>query len=88
MRPTNWCPPIELSSAEEQVVKRIKRAKLFTFLRHNRHQLFGDTFQEELAQLFKDSSVGQAPVYTAQLALATILQAYTDVSDDEVMKCY
>ena len=86
MRPTNWCPPIELSSAEEKVVKRIKRAKLFTFLRHNRHQLFDDTFQAELARLFKDSSVGQAPVYPAQLALATILQAYTDVSDDEVIE--
>lgn len=86
MRPTNWYPPIELSSAEEKVVSRIKRAKLFTFLRHNRHQLFDDAFQEELARLFKDSSVGQAPVYPAQLALATILQAYTDVSDDEVIE--
>ena len=36
--------------------------------------------------LFKDSSVGQKPVYPAQLALATILQAYTGISDDEVIE--
>ncbi len=86
MRPANWYPPIELSSAEEKVVSRIKRAKLFTFVRHNRHEIFDDGFQKELVTLFKDSSVGQPPVYPAQLALATIMQAYTNVSDDEVIE--
>ena len=86
MRPANWYPPMELSPVEEKVVSRIKRAKLFTFLRHNRHEIFDDGFQQELAKLFKDSSVGQKPVYPAQLALATILQAYTGISDDEVLE--
>jgi transposase len=39
-----------------------------------------------LAQVFRDSPQGQPPVPPAQLALATILQAYTGVSDDEVIE--
>lgn len=86
MRPPNWNPPVELSVAETHVVKRIRKAKLFAFLRAIRHQLFNDEFQAELAILFKDSSVGKCPVPPAQLALAIILQAYTGVSDDEVIE--
>jgi Transposase DDE domain len=33
MRPSVWNPPIELSLVEEKVVKRIRKAKLFVFLR-------------------------------------------------------
>ncbi len=32
MRPPNWNPPLELSPAEQKVVKRIRKAKLFVFL--------------------------------------------------------
>ena len=86
MRPPYWNPPVELSDAEKFIVKRIKRAKLFIFLRHNRHEIFDEEFQAELATLFKDSTVGHCPVPPAQLALALILQAYTGVSDDEVIE--
>lgn len=86
MRPPNWKPPVELSTAEQRVVLGIRKAKLFVFLRENRHELFNDEFQEELATLFKDSTVGKCPVPPAQLALAIILQAYTGVSDDEVIE--
>ena len=86
MRPPHWHPPIELSAKEQQVVSRIRKAKLFIFLRQIRHQLFDEQFQTELATLFKDSSVGKCPVPPAQLALALILQAYTGVSDDEVIE--
>jgi transposase len=65
---------------------RIRRAKLFTFLRQHRHELFSDAFQAELATCFKDSARGQPPVPPAQLALATILQAYTGASDDEAIE--
>jgi hypothetical protein len=87
MRPSLWHPPIELSAAEQKINQRIKRGQLFSFLRAHRHEIFTDAFQEELSSLFKDSSVGQAPVYPAQLALATILQTYTKASDDEVIDC-
>lgn len=83
MRPHIWNPPIELSTQEEKVVKRIRKAKLFVFLRQIRHELFDSEFQIELATVFKDSNVGLSPVPPAQLALAVILQAYTGVSDDE-----
>ena len=86
MRPPLWHPPIELSMAEHTILKRIRRAKLFVFLRHHRHALFTDAFQQELATLYKESPQGYPPVPPAQLALATILQAYTRVSDDEVIE--
>lgn len=86
MRPEIWNPPIELSTKEEKVVKRIRKAKLFTFLRLRRHELFDSEFQMELATVFKDSSVGLSPIPPAQLALAIILQAYTGVSDDEAIE--
>lgn len=86
MRPSPWHPPIDLSVDEQRVVAKIRRAKLFVFLRRHRHELFDDALQTELATIFKDSSKGQPPVPPAQLALATILQAYTDTSDDEVIE--
>jgi hypothetical protein len=86
MRPPLWHPPIELSDYEELIIKRIKRAKLFTFLRLNRSFIFNDEFQDELATIFKDSTVGHSPVPPAQLALAIILQAYLGISDDEVIE--
>lgn len=86
MRPPNWHPAIELSPDEEEIIAHIKKAKLFIFLRHQRHNLFNDEFQSELAKIFKDSTLGQCPVPPAQLALALILQAYTGISDDEVIE--
>src|SRR5205823_6824849 len=64
----------------------IRRAKLFVFLRLHRHEMFNEAFQQELASLYQESQRGQPPVPPARLALATILQAYTKVSDDEVIE--
>jgi hypothetical protein len=86
MRPSSWQPPVEPSSFEQTIITRIKRAKLFIFLRHHRHEIFDDAFQDELAALYPPSLRGQPPIPPAQLALATILQAYTGVSDDEVIE--
>ncbi|MDZ7951544.1 IS1182 family transposase [Nostoc sp. DedQUE09] len=86
MRPQIWQPPIELSALEQSIVKRIKRAKLFTFLRQYRHQLFDEEFQQELSKLYADSAKGQPPVPPAQLALATILQAYTGATEAEAIE--
>jgi hypothetical protein len=72
--------------AEQAVIKAVRRAKLFVFLRLHRHELFDEEFQAELAQAYAGSPKGQPPVPPAQLALATILQAYTGVSDDEVIE--
>src|SRR4051812_29619422 len=86
MQPAMWKPPIELSKQEEQIVSRIRRAKLFVFLRHYRHEVFDEVFQQELATLYRPSKRGHPPIPPAQLALATILQAYTGASDDEVIE--
>src|SRR5262245_18506216 len=86
MLPSLWHPPIALSTAEHAIIKRIRRAKLFVFLRQHRDALFADAFQLELMTLYKDHPQGHPPVPPAQLALATIVQAYTQVSDDEVIE--
>ncbi len=86
MQPTLWQPPIEPSPIEQAVIKRIRRAKLFVFLREQRHEIFNAAFQEELSDLYRDSKRGQPPIPPAQLALATLLQADTGASDDEVIE--
>src|SRR6266851_8998967 len=86
VRPEVWRPPVEPSPAEQTVIKAVRRAKLFVFLRQHRHEFFDEQFQAELAEAYGDSPKGQPPVPPAQLALATILQAYTGVSDDEVIE--
>jgi hypothetical protein len=86
MRPVYWRPPIELSATEQTIIKRIRRASLFVFLRQHRHEVFDEAFQQELASLYQESQRGQPPVPPALLALAMILQAYTGVSDDEAIE--
>src|SRR5829696_2051717 len=76
MRPVPWHPPVELSPAEQTIVKRIRRAKLFVFLRERRHELFDAAFQGELGRLYEDRRRGQPPVP----------QAYVGCSDDEVIE--
>lgn len=86
MRPLPWQPPVDLSPPEQAVARRVRRAKLFVFLRTHRHTLFDAAFQEELATLYANRPKGQPPVPPALLALATILQAYTGASDAEAVE--
>ncbi|NBD18197.1 MAG: IS1182 family transposase [Cyanobacteria bacterium] len=86
MRPEPWNPTIKLSKKEQKIVKLIKRAKLFVFLREMRHLLFDEAFQEELSKMYAEADKGHPPVPPAQLALTTILQAYTGASDAEAIE--
>ena len=43
-------------------MKRIKRAKLFVFLREHRHELFDAAFQQELATMSQPSQGHDAAV--------------------------
>jgi hypothetical protein len=86
MQPVLWQPSVELSESEEHIVKRIRRATLFVFLRYHRHELLDEVLQRDLAGLYRTGKRGQPPIAPAQLALATIVQAYTGVSDDEVVE--
>ena len=54
MRPELWQPPVECSPAEQKIITRIRRAKLFVFLRQYRHEIFDEVFQAELAQGYAD----------------------------------
>ena len=68
MPPRLWQPPVDLSRAEAAVVRRIQRAKLFNFLRQQRHVLFSPEFQVELAtRLYADKPKGQPPIPPARL---------------------
>jgi transposase len=86
MQPQVWEPPVALSPPEATIVHRIRRAKLFIFLRTHRHELFAAAFPQEFAATYRASPLGHPPVPPAQLALALLLQAYTGVSDDEVIE--
>jgi hypothetical protein len=77
VRPVVWRPPTEPPPAELAVIRAVRRARLFVFLRLHRHELFDEPFQAELAEAYVDSRKGQPP---AQLELATILQACMKVS--------
>ena len=86
MQPSSWQPPVALSEQEEQIVKRIRKAKLFVFLRQHRHELLDEALQQELAGLYRETERGHPPIAPAMLALALILQAYMGISDDEVIE--
>lgn len=86
MRPPIWSPPMEPTPEERAVMKLVKRAKLFVFLREQRHEIFDEEFQKELGAIYQDGVLGRPAIPPARLALATVLQAYTGVSDDEVVE--
>jgi hypothetical protein len=80
MRPPLWTPLIALNPQEAQIVNKIRKAKLFVFLRLHRHELFDEAFQQELATLYQPSKRGHPPVAPAQLALAVIRASHTQGS--------
>jgi Transposase DDE domain/Transposase domain (DUF772) len=86
VRPKAWQPPVEPSRLEREVMKRIRRARLFVWLRQHRHELFDEAFQAELAGMYHDRAKGQPPVPPALLGVVTVLQAYTGASDDEALE--
>jgi len=82
-----WNPSSEFSRREAYLLKRLARTKkLFAFLREHRLDLFDDAFQDELAGMYRDNDEGKEPVPPAQLAMAILLQAYTQTSDAEAVE--
>jgi len=68
-------------------MKRLDRVrKLLGFLRVHRRRLFDDAFQDELATMYRDTGAGKSPVPPALMAMATLVQAYLDVSDAEMVE--
>lgn len=87
MRPQPWFPAVELSGREDLLLKRLKKRPLYAFLRRHRHRLFDAGFQEELASMYPDTEEkgGRPPISPALLAMATLLQAYSGLSDADAV---
>lgn len=81
-----WTPPVETTPAEERILSRCKKAKLFVFLRRHRHELFDDAFQAELATMYPPHKGGKEPVPPAMLAMVTLLQAWFGISDEDAVE--
>jgi hypothetical protein len=85
MRPSAWHPPVEPSFLEQTIITRIKRAKLYVFLRHHCHELFNDAFQEELATLYAPSLRG--PLIMAQAPSGNDISMIFDIIADGTAFC-
>lgn len=81
-----WKPPVEVSKAEDRILAKCKKSKLFIFLRLHRHELFDEAFQRELASMYPDRARGKEPVPPALLAMVTLLQAALGISDEEAVE--
>lgn len=82
-----WKPPVEPSKRESAILRRLDRTrKLFKFLRLNRHEIFSDDFQAELATMYRVTGAGERPVPPALLCLVVLLQAYLRTSDAEAVE--
>lgn len=85
MKPAPWMPPVELSNREMRLVKALKKRSFMAFLREWRHELFDEAFQAELAEMYTDSR-GNPPTSPAFLAMVMLLQAYTQLSDQDAVE--
>ena len=79
-----WNPQAEPTQRERFILKYCTSVKkLFSFLRLQRRAIFSDQFQDELATMYRDTGEGEEPLPPALLAMAVLLQAYTQSSDAE-----
>jgi len=82
-----WNPPIALTPEEQKIVARTRKTrKFFVFLRERRHELLDTALQDTLAQAYSPEPGGKEPVEAGLLALATLLQAYCNVSDRDAVE--
>ena len=82
-----WNPSQTESRQEKALLKRMTRhRKLFAFLREHRRELFDESFQDELAVMYRESGAGKEPVCPALMAMAALLQGYDGASDAEAVE--
>ena len=86
MRPAVWRPPAEPSPAEQAVIKAVRRARLFVFLREHRHELFDEQFQAELAESLCGQPDGPAAGAAGAAGAGDDPAGLHRVSDDEVIE--
>lgn len=82
-----WNPSTEYTVLEEYLLKRSEKVKkLYAFLRKNRMLIFDRPFQTELEEMYRQTGAGTTPIPPAQLAMATLLQSYAKVSDEDAVE--
>src|SRR5579872_5971135 len=82
-----WNPSSTVTKQEERLLSRLRRVrKLFAFLRLQRHKLFDQSFQDELAAMYRQTGAGKPPCPPALLAMAVLLQGYLRISDAEAVE--
>jgi len=82
-----WNPAAEPTEAEQRILRRLTRTrKLFAFLRLHRHEILDDRFQDELAEMYRDTGAGDKPRPPAMMCLALLLQGYVQASDAEAVE--
>ncbi|XXR66258.1 transposase [Sorangium sp. So ce388] len=82
-----WSPPVKLSRQEQSLMKRLIRVRaLFGFLRLHRHELFDETFQEQLEGMYRTTGAGEPPHPPALMCMITLLQGYVGASDAEAVE--
>jgi hypothetical protein len=82
-----WKPPVELSSQEKLLMKRLTRVRaLFGFLRLHRHELFDDEFQSQLEDMYRDTGAGDTPNTPALMCMVVLIQGYVGASDAEAVE--
>jgi len=68
------------------VIKAVRRARLFVFLRLHRHELFDGQFQAELAAAYADRPKGAAAGAAGLAGFGGDPAGLYGVSDDEVIE--
>jgi hypothetical protein len=82
-----WRPRTNYTRQEEALLRRLRKGrKLFAFLRDHRHELFDESFQTELAAMYRDTGAGADPAVPALMGMALLLQSYHGVSDHEAVE--
>jgi hypothetical protein len=82
-----WTPPVAPTRQEQFLLKRLDRVrKLLGFLRLQRHELFNDAFQDELASMYRSSGAGKEALPPAMMAMAMLVQGYLGMSDAEMVE--
>lgn len=82
-----WKPRIELTKAEQMVMKRLRRVRpLFGFLRAKRHEIFDDEMQDKLEAMYRGTGAGSPPLPPAMLCMVLLLQGYVGASDAEAVE--
>ncbi|APR75166.1 Mobile element protein [Minicystis rosea] len=58
-----WKPPIEITTKEQLIMKRLGRVRtLFGFLRAKRHLIFDDAFQAQLEEVYLAATRSPSPI--------------------------